>query len=207
MDRRSAFALLVAALLPAACGGSEASKPAPKRSPAKKVASKPVLHAAPVISPRPQTRAQKAAAGQSPPSGVTLSNAKLVPAEKSVAFAVEVARMLRDDKCEDVVCLDVRGRSPVTDYLVIGSGTSDRQMRSVLQHVVDYGTNTGNSCVRRSIDDRATWILADFVDVVVHLFEPNTRAHYDLEMLWGDSKRVAWERPDQVSRDYAGLNS
>ena len=49
-----------------------------------------------------------------------------------------------------------------------------------------------------SADDRASWLLADFVDVIVHVFEPNTRAHYDLEMLWGDAPRLEWERPKQA---------
>ncbi len=128
-------------------------------------------------------------------------------ADRARAFAIEAARLVRDDKCEDVVVLDVRKRSSMTDFLVIGSGTSDRQMRSVLQHVEELGGKTGNPAVRVSVDERSTWILADFVDVMVHLFEPNTRAHYDLEMLWGDCERVSWERPDQRSRDFAGLHS
>jgi ribosome-associated protein len=206
------------------------SKPAAKAAPAKKViAAKSVApaaaKAAPQRRPRKITKAERNAGGALPlqteaqlraeladaevvpQTGVTLENAKKISPEKSEAFAIEVAQLVRDDKCEDVVVLDVRGKSPVTDYIVIGSGTSDRQMRSVLNHVEDLAATQGNQCVRRSIDERATWILADFVDVVVHLFEPNTRAHYDLEMLWGDAKKVAWERPDQLSRDYAGLNS
>ena len=103
--------------------------------------------------------------------------------------------MLHDDKCEDVVVLDVRKISPVSDYIVIGSGSSERQMRSVLTHVEDIGGEQGYAPFHSSRDDRATWLLADFVHVVVHIFEPNTRAHYDLEMLWGDAERVAWERP------------
>ena len=189
---------------PAPRGGKVTTKPGTTK-PGKKSAA--LAPSKKIKRPQVQTPASLADAAVAPQSGVTLSQAKLVPPEKSLAFAMEVARLLRDDKCEEVVCLDVRGRSPVTDYIVIGSGTSDRQMRSVLQHVEEFGAASNNTAVRRSIDERATWILADFVDVVVHLFEPNTRAHYDLEMLWGDSKRVAWERPDQVSRDYAGLNS
>ena len=50
------------------------------------------------------------------------------------------------------------------------------------------------------------WLLADFVDVVVHLFEPNTRSYYDLEMLWGDAERVHWSRQsDGAERNLAGL--
>ena len=111
-------------------------------------------------------------------------------AAESLRFAIEAARMVRDDKCEDVVLLDVRELSQVTDFLIIGSGSSDRQMHSALRHVEELGKGRGMPAFRSNADDRSTWLLIDFVDVVVHLFEPNTRAHYDLEMLWGDASRV-----------------
>jgi ribosome-associated protein len=121
------------------------------------------------------------------------------------AFAIDAARMLHDDKCTDIVLLDVRALSGVADYIIIGSGTSDRQMRSVLKNVRELGEARGMPAWRTSEDDGSLWLLADLVDVVVHLFEPNTRSHYDLEMLWGDAPRVEWERPEQKSRDLAGL--
>ncbi|MDX2131019.1 MAG: ribosome silencing factor [Planctomycetota bacterium] len=120
-------------------------------------------------------------------------------------FAIETARLLHDDKCTEIVVLDVRSASPVTDYIVIGSGTSDRQMRSVLKHAEDLGAARGYRAWRSDADQGGRWLLMDCVDVVVHLFEPNTRSHYDLEMLWGDAPRVEWERPDQMPRDRAGL--
>jgi len=115
--------------------------------------------------------------------------------QSALNFAIEAARLLHDDKCEDVVVLDVRAISPVSEYIVIATGSSERQMRSVLTHVEDLGRDLGYGVFNSSKDERATWLLADFVHVVVHIFEPNTRAHYDLEMLWGDAPRVAWERP------------
>lgn len=121
------------------------------------------------------------------------------------AFAIDIARAITDDKCEDVLVLDVRGASPVTDFIVIGSGTSDRQMKTAMQTATDLGAERGFPSIRSSADDRATWLLADFVDVVLHLFEPNTRAYYDLETLWPDAKRVPWERADQKDRNRAGL--
>jgi ribosome-associated protein len=111
------------------------------------------------------------------------------------AFAIEAARMLDDEKCTDVTVIDVRGLSQVTDYLVIGSGTSERQMRSVLLHVEERGAALGFAAFRSQADARSNWLLADCVDVVIHLFEPNARAYYDLEMLWGDGARVEWARP------------
>jgi ribosome-associated protein len=125
----------------------------------------------------------------------------------TLSFAIEAARMVRDDKCEDVVLLDVRELSQVTDYIIIASGSSDRQMHSVLRHVEELARTRRLPAFRSNADERSTWLLVDFVDLVVHLFEPNTRAHYDLEMLWGDAPRIAWERPDQLQRDRAGLNT
>jgi len=110
------------------------------------------------------------------------------------AFAVQAAMCLRDEKCEDLLVLDVSKISQVTDYIVIGTGSSDRQMRAALSHLSAYGEEAGFPAYHRSTDERGTWLLADFVDVVAHLFEPNARAHYDLEMLWGDAPRV--EVPD-----------
>lgn len=112
---------------------------------------------------------------------------------KTRAFAVACARILRDDKCEHLVVLDVRGRSQVADYVIVGSGTSDRQMNAALDDAVELGESLGYTAARTNKDDRSTWLLADFVDVVAHLFEPNTRAYYDIEMLWGDAPRVDWE--------------
>ncbi len=127
--------------------------------------------------------------------------------QKARSFAVAAAQLIRDDKCQDVVVLDVRSLSSVTDYIVIASGTSDRQMRAVIKHVEELGHPLGYSAFRSSCDDNSTWLLADFVDIVVHIFEPTVRAHYDLEMLWGDADRIEWERPDQQNRDRAGLHA
>jgi ribosome-associated protein len=115
-------------------------------------------------------------------------------------FAIEAARLLNDDKCLEVMVLDVRKLSQVTDYIVLASGTSDRQMRSSIKNVEALGATRAYTVFRSSSDDRASWLLADFVDVIVHVFEPNTRAHYDLEMLWGDAPRLAWERTDERPR-------
>ena len=113
----------------------------------------------------------------------------------NLGFAIECAKLLRDDKCSHVVVLDVSNLSEVTDYVLIASGTSDRQMNSTLDDLIELGEANKRTAFRTSKDDRSTWLLTDFVDVVVHLFEPNTRAYYDLEMLWGDAPKVAWRGP------------
>lgn len=110
-------------------------------------------------------------------------------------FVIEAAKLASDLHCEDVVVFDTRGVSEVTDYIVIGSGTSDRQMRSVADDIHQLAKKVGLGRFGHEADASATWIVMDFVDVVFHLFEPNTRAHYDLEMMWNDAERVAWDRP------------
>ncbi len=125
---------------------------------------------------------------------------------KARQLAIDAARLLADDKCEDVLVLDVTQISQITDFIVIGTGTSDRQMKSVLDHVRDMAKDADYELFRSSTDDNAVWLLADFVDMIVHLFEPNARAHYDLETLWNEASRVHWQRPgEQTSRDHAGL--
>ncbi len=118
-------------------------------------------------------------------------------------FAIDSARLCRDDKCTHVLLLDVRVLSQVTDYIIIASGTSERQMRSVLDHIDDMGKDAGFPAFRISTDSQAEWLLADFVDVVVHLFEPEARRHFDLETLWGDAPKVEWDdrTPEQQSPD------
>ncbi len=124
-------------------------------------------------------------------AGATMSSgAKILDTEAARAFAIGAAQSLVDDKCTDVEVIDVTGLSPVTGFIVIGSGTSARQMRSALQSLDEVAREAGTRAFHISQDDDALWLLADFVDVVVHLFEPNARAHYDLEGLWFEGERL-----------------
>jgi len=108
----------------------------------------------------------------------------------SAAFAVEAGRLLQDRHCEDVLLLDVTGLSQVCDYVLIATGTSDRQMKSVSDEVADLGEEMKFPAFRKNIDTGATWIVVDFITVVLHLFEPQRRAYYDLEDLWSDAKHI-----------------
>lgn len=108
--------------------------------------------------------------------------------------AIDVARALEDAKCDDILVIDVTDLSQVMDRLVIASGTSDRQMRSAAEDAAEAAEALGESVFGRSEDAASTWIIIDLVDVVVHIFEPNARAFYDLETLWGDGPRVHWQR-------------
>ncbi len=115
------------------------------------------------------------------------------------AFAVDLARLCGEDKCTDVLLLDVRGISQICDYLIIASGTSDRQMRAVAQHLEDLGKARESAPFQSNRDEATTWVIVDFVEIVVHLFEPNQRDYYDLEGLWSDGKRIDWKRAASAS--------
>jgi ribosome-associated protein len=109
-------------------------------------------------------------------------------------FSLEAARLMADRHCEDVQLLDVRGISQVCDYLLIGSGTSDRQMRSVADELSDLGAEQKLRAFHIDADSAATWVVVDFIGLVVHLFEPGMRAYYDLESLWSDAEPLQWQR-------------
>ena len=116
--------------------------------------------------------------------------------KKDVAktFAMNAARIAEDGNCVDIVVLDLRGVSPITDYFVIATGSSDRQMRSVADDLVELGKSVGQKLYRMAGAESADWIVLDFVDVVVHLFDGDHRKYYDLELIWGESPRVRWRR-------------
>jgi len=116
-------------------------------------------------------------------------------------FAVAAARLARDDNCEDIVVLDLRGVSPITDYFVIATGTSDRQMRSVADDIAAAGKKADHKLYKMAGQDSAEWIVMDFVDVVVHLFDGQRRKYYDLELIWGEAPKVRWQGAAKKKED------
>ena|ERR1051326_5211383 len=111
-------------------------------------------------------------------------------AEAARRFAVEVAELARNTRCSNVVVLDVRGLSPVTDFFVLATGTSARQMRTVCDEAAELGETRGYRALSQSGTEGETWMLIDFVDVIVHVFNQQSRLFYDLDNLWGDAARV-----------------
>lgn len=110
--------------------------------------------------------------------------------EDTKAFALEAAKLARDRHCTDIVVLDLHGKSPATDYFVIVTGTSDRQMRSVADEISEKAREHGLQRFGRAGYDQARWILLDYVDIVIHIFDTEYRDFYDLELLWGDAEKL-----------------
>jgi ribosome-associated protein len=98
-------------------------------------------------------------------------------------------------KAENVVVLDVRKISSVTDYFVIASGTSEPHLRAIEFEILDK-LKKEHGIAPRSTDGEASgqWIVSDFFDVIVHLMKPDVRDRYDLEGLWSDAPKVAKRR-------------
>ena len=108
-------------------------------------------------------------------------------------FAIDAANLTANTRCHNVVLLDVRGVSPVTDYLILATGTSTRQMRTVCDELAEMAQERGIRPLSQSGIEGDTWMLIDFVDVVVHVFNEEARQFYNLDGLWGDAEKIAWE--------------
>lgn len=95
-----------------------------------------------------------------------------------------VLTSLEDDKAEDILALDIRGRSSFADMLVVASGRSARHVGALADHVMRKLKEAGVKDVRIEGMPQADWVLVDAGDVVVHLFRPEVRTFYNIEKIW-----------------------
>ena len=107
--------------------------------------------------------------------------------EETVAAVTDLAA---DRKALDIVQLDLRGMIGYADYFVICSGRTDRQTRAI--HDAIHEGMKARGVLPRRVEglSEAKWILMDYLDVVVHVFTPDTREYYRLEQLWGEAPKV-----------------
>ena len=106
------------------------------------------------------------------------------------AFAIATAKIAAERNCKDIAILDLSGKSPVTNYFVIATSTSPRQGRSVADEICTNAKKADFPRFGQAGYEQGRWILLDFVEVVVHIFDDEYREYYDLEILWGDAERV-----------------
>jgi ribosome-associated protein len=109
--------------------------------------------------------------------------------EQMVAAISELAS---DRKAIDIVALDLRGMIGYADYFVICTGRTDRQTRAI-HDSIHQGMKSAHSLLPARVEgvSQANWILVDYLDVVVHIFTPDTREYYRLEQLWGEAPSLA----------------
>lgn len=91
---------------------------------------------------------------------------------------------LDEDKAEDVVTIDLGGKSSIADAMVVASGRSSRQVGAIAEHLTQRAKAAGVDHVRVQGQARGEWVLIDLGDVVVHVFRPEVRAFYNLEKMW-----------------------
>tara|TARA_Y100001970_G_C13968802_1_gene717073 strand:+ start:448 stop:828 length:381 start_codon:yes stop_codon:yes gene_type:complete len=111
---------------------------------------------------------------------------------KTLKAVKGIACLLEQRRCENVLILNVSGLSQISDFLIIATGTSERQMRAVSSEVINSARDQGINLARQSVDSHGTWVVLDFIDFVAHLFEPNRRSYYDLESLWSDAPHLSF---------------
>ena len=112
----------------------------------------------------------------------------------SLAKALAAARTADNNRGRDIVILDLRELTPVFDYFVLATGSSRRQLHAIseeIDEVLREQFNDHRLGIEGYVDSR--WILLDFGDVVVHMFDDETRKYYALEELWAGAKRVPFE--------------
>jgi ribosome-associated protein len=105
--------------------------------------------------------------------------------EEIIDLARYIVDLIADKKGEDIVLLDIRGKTIIADFFVVCSGTSERQLKAIVEGVTtevkkNYGIHP------RAVEGNAEtgWVLVDFADIIVHAFSPGTRAYYRLEDFW-----------------------
>ena len=115
------------------------------------------------------------------------------PEYSSEQVLATVLASVEDDKAEDVVQIDLRGRSDVADYMVICSGRSSRQVASISEKLADRLKQEFRISAKMEGKETGDWVLIDASDVIVHVFRPEVRDFYQLEKMWlpGGTHRTA----------------
>ena len=102
----------------------------------------------------------------------------------SSVLLARIQSSLDDDKAEDVVTIDLRGRSSVADYMVVCSGRSSRQVSAIAEKLVERLKEEAGRTCKIEGKDQGDWVLIDAQDVIVHVFRPEVRDFYQLEKMW-----------------------
>ena len=115
-----------------------------------------------------------------------------------------VTTAMDDMKAQQVKVLDVRGKSTITDMMVIATGTSTRHVKSIAENVALKAKNAGEQPLGTEGERDSEWMLVDLNDIIVHVMTPATRDFYNLEKLWGDGDVSADDLPNEMLQRRAG---
>jgi ribosome-associated protein len=122
-------------------------------------------------------------------------------ANTSRQLAVACAKLCDDKKAAEIVILDVRKITFIADYFVIASTQNERQAKAIADTMYMTMKGKGHRAIsNRNGSSEGRWVLQDFGDVVLHLFDAEARRFYDLESLWADATPVAWKRKPRARK-------
>ena len=124
----------------------------------------------------------------------TLASPPALRIPPSVERAALCARTARDHKARDIVVLDMRGLHPLYDYFVLCTGASRRQIHTLAEEIDAELRAAGDARISIEGYEASKWVVQDYGDVVVHVFDTDTRKYYGLEDLWADAPRLDWQR-------------
>ena len=105
-------------------------------------------------------------------------------------FAEKICEVLENRKAEDIVIVDVRGKTEVADFYVVASGRSMTHTRSLIEYVEEETEKMGVAAIRSEGVKEGRWAVLDYGDVLVHIFNDESRLFYHLEALWDDGKNI-----------------
>jgi ribosome-associated protein len=117
---------------------------------------------------------------------------------RALEFARQCAGIAFLNRARDIVILDVRASTPLVDYFVIATAASRRQAAAIADEISVELKRRDERKLGIEGADEGRWILMDYGDFVVHIFDPDTRAYYALEEIWADAETVTWEEPPRV---------
>jgi ribosome-associated protein len=137
------------------------------------------------------TKTRKKAAGAKAKTSRSRASGKAEAEARALALAVANAAL--EHKALNVEIIDVRGKVDYSDYVIVMSGRSDRQVAALARNIEETLKARGLRCIGVEGLPHASWLLMDFGDVIVHIFHEDTRGYYDLETLWIDAARVSVE--------------
>jgi len=108
-------------------------------------------------------------------------------------IAIKAAQILSDKKAQDVIVIDISEKSSFSDYLVIASGRSERQIGTLTKEVIDQLAKVG--IFARDVEGKQTsgWVLLDYGDIIVNVFSAEQRSRYNIEKVWGDGLFIELE--------------
>ena len=101
-----------------------------------------------------------------------------------------LAKVALDKKARDVLILDLKGLTIIADYFIICSGESTKHVRAIAETIEEKSQKAGIKPIGIEGLPQSRWVLIDYGDVMVHIFEAGTRSYYELEKLWMDAQRI-----------------